>query len=593
MSRPRSRTARLFAVLLALAALAACGGGPPPEGGPADLVLLGGRVVTVDDAVPEGEALAVRGDRIAAVGANGDIERYVGPDTEVVELDGRLAIPGFIEGHGHFMGVGDAQMILKLGEAENWNRIVDLVAEAVAETPAGAWIEGRGWHQEKWDEIPPGAVEGLPHHLGLSEISPEHPVLLRHASGHAAFANALAMELAGITDETPDPPGGTIVRGADGRATGALRETAQRLVARARDRALAERSDAEVRAERELQLELAAEESLRKGVTSFQDAGSSFETIAFFREMAEAGRLPIRLYVMVRGESNEEMDARLPDTFLENHANGFLTVRSIKRQVDGALGAHGAWLLAPYDDMPSSEGLVLEELADIEETVRLAIRHGFQVNTHAIGDRGNREILDLYERGFAEAGVDGRDLRFRIEHAQHLHPDDIPRFGELGVIAAMQAVHATSDGPWVPEKLGEERSREGAYPWRALLDSGAVVTNGTDAPVEDVDPIASYHASITRELADGSRFHPEQAMTREEALHSYTLANAWAAFEEEVKGSLTPGKYADIVVLDRDILTVSEHEVRDARVVLTIVGGEVRYRAADSAAADSAAAGTP
>lgn len=589
----RSRTARLAAALLALAALAACGGGPPPEGGPADLVLLGGRVVTVDDAVPEGEALAVRGDRIAAVGANGDIERYVGPDTEVVELDGRLAIPGFIEGHGHFMGVGDAQMILKLGEAENWNRIVDLVAEAVAEAPAGAWIEGRGWHQEKWDQIPPGAVEGLPHHLGLSEISPDHPVLLRHASGHAAFANALAMELAGITDETPDPPGGTIVRDADGRATGALRETAQRLVARARDRALAERSDAEVRAERELQLELAAEESLRKGVTSFQDAGSSFETIAFFREMAAAGRLPIRLYVMVRGESNEEMDARLPETFLENHANGFLTVRSIKRQVDGALGAHGAWLLAPYDDMPSSEGLVLEELADIEETVRLAIRHGYQVNTHAIGDRGNREILDLYERGFAEAGVDGRDLRFRIEHAQHLHPDDIPRFGELGVIAAMQAVHATSDGPWVPAKLGEERSREGAYPWRALLDSGAVVTNGTDAPVEDVDPIASYHASITRELADGSRFHPEQAMTREEALHSYTLANAWAAFEEEVKGSLTPGKYADIVVLDRDILTVSEDEVQDARVVLTIVGGEVRYRAANSAAADSAAAGTP
>lgn len=582
----RSRTPH-FATALTVAALAACGGGPPPEGGPADLVLLGGRVVTVDDAVPEGEALAVRGDRIAAVGSTGDIERYVGPDTEVIELDGRLAVPGFIEGHGHFMGVGDAQMILKLGESENWNRIVDLVAEAVAEAPAGAWIEGRGWHQEKWDEVPPGAVEGLPHHLGLSEVSPEHPVLLRHASGHAAFANALAMELAGITDETPDPPGGTIVRGADGRATGALRETAQRLVARARDRALAERSDAEVRAERELQLELAAEESLRKGVTSFQDAGSSFETIAFFREMAEAGRLPLRLYVMVRGESNEEMDARLPDYFLENHANGYLTVRSIKRVVDGALGAHGAWLLAPYEDMPSSEGLVIEELADIEETARLAIRHGFQVNTHAIGDRGNREILDLYERAFAEAGVDGRGLRFRIEHAQHLDPDDIPRFGELGVIASMQAVHATSDGPWVPEKLGERRAREGAYPWRALLDSGAVVTNGTDAPVEDVDPIASYHASITRELADGSRFHPEQAMTREEALHSYTLANAWAAFEEEVKGSLTPGKYADIVVLDRDILTVPDDEVRDARVALTIVGGQVRYRAEDAAAAET------
>lgn len=586
---PRSRLRTLFRSappLAALLALSACGSPPPPEGGYADLVLLGGRVVTVDDDLPEAEAVAVRGDRIAAVGDTGDIERYLGPDTEVIPLEGRLAIPGFIEGHGHFMGVGDAQMILKLGEIENWNRIVDLVAEAVAEAPAGTWIQGRGWHQEKWDQVPPGAVEGLPHHLGLSEISPEHPVLLRHASGHAAFANALAMELAGITDATPDPPGGTIVRDADGRATGALRETAQRLVARARDRALAERSDEEIRAEMETRLELAAEESLRKGVTSFQDAGSSFELIAFFREMAEAGRLPIRLYVMVRGESNDDLDARLADHFLDDHANGYLTVRSIKRQVDGALGAHGAWLLAPYDDMPSSDGLVLEELADIEETVRLAIRDGFQVNTHAIGDRGNREILDLYERGFAEAGVNGKDLRFRIEHAQHLHPDDIPRFGELGVVAAMQAVHATSDGPWVPEKLGDERARSGAYPWRALLDSGAVIGNGTDAPVEDLDPIPSFHASITRELADGTRFYPEQAMTRMEALRSYTLDNAWAAFEEEVKGSLTPGKYADIVVLDRDLLTVPEDEVRGARVALTIVGGEVRYRREADSEAD-------
>ena len=462
--------------LCAAAAAIGCGPNAPDIGGPADLVLLGGRVVTVDPAHPEAEAIAVRNGRIAALGSTGEIEGTVGPDTEVIELDGRLAIPGFIEGHGHFMGVGDAQMILKLGESANWNRIVDQVAEAVAEAPPGSWIEGRGWHQEKWDEVPPGAVEGLPHHLGLSEVSPENPVLLRHASGHAAFANALAMELAGIGRNTADPPGGTIVRDAEGNATGALRETAQRLVARARDRAMAERSEEDRRAELELQLELAAEESLRKGVTSFQDAGSSFEMIAFFREMAEAGRLPVRLYVMVRGESNEELDARLPDFLMTNHANGFLTVRSIKRQVDGALGAHGAWLLEPYDDMPSSAGLVLEEVADIEETARIAIRRGFQVNTHAIGDRGNREILDAYQRVFEEAGVSGSDLRFRIEHAQHLHPDDIPRFGELGVIASMQAVHATSDGPWVPEKLGDERARTGAYVWRSLLDSGAVVT---------------------------------------------------------------------------------------------------------------------
>lgn len=560
---------------------AACGPQVPEIGGPADLVLLGGRVVTVDPAQPEAEALAVRNGRIAALGGTEEIRGTVGPDTEVIELEGRLAIPGFIEGHGHFMGVGNAQMILKLGESANWNRIVDQVAEAVASAPPGSWIEGRGWHQEKWDEAPPGAVEGLPHHLGLSEISPENPVLLRHASGHAAFANALAMELAGIDRNTADPPGGTIVRDAQGRATGALRETAQRLVARARDRAMAERSEEERRAERELQLELAAEESLRKGVTSFQDAGSSFETIAFFREMAEAGRLPVRLYAMVRGESNEELDARLPGFLMTNHADGFLTVRSIKRQVDGALGAHGAWLLEPYDDMPSSAGLVLEEVADIEETARIAIRHGFQVNTHAIGDRGNREVLDAYQRVFEEAGVSGADLRFRIEHAQHLHPDDIPRFAELGVIASMQAVHATSDGPWVPEKLGGERARSGAYVWRSLLDSGAVVTNGTDAPVEDLDPIPSFHATVTRELADGSRFYPEEALTREEALNSYTMASAWAAFEEDVKGSLTPGKYADIVVLTKDILSVPEDEIPDAEVALTIVGGRVAFRAGE------------
>lgn len=574
--RPRAVTP--IPSLLAAALVAACAPQGPDIGGPADLVLLDGRIVTVDPDHPEAEALAVKDGRVAALGTTAAIRTTVGPDTEVVELGGRLAIPGFIEGHGHFLGVGNAQMILKLGDSENWNRIVDQVAEAVAQAEPGAWIEGRGWHQEKWNEVPGGAVEGLPHHLGLSEISPENPVLLRHASGHAAFANALAMELAGIGDDTPDPPGGTIVRDADGRATGALRETAQRLVARARDRVMAERSPEERRAELERMIELAAEESLAKGLTSFQDAGSSFETIDLFRKVAEEGRLPIRLYVMVQGESHEDLDARLPEYFLDNHAEGFLTVRSIKTVVDGALGAHGAWLLEPYDDMPSSVGLVIDPVEEIEETTRIAVRHGFQVNTHAIGDRGNREVLDIYERTFGEAGVPGPDLRFRIEHAQHIHPDDIPRFGQLGVIASMQAVHAISDGPWVPEKLGDERARTGAYVWRSLLDSGAVVTNGTDAPVEDVDPIASFHATVTRELPDGSRFYPEEALTREEALYSYTMANAFAAFEEDLKGSLAPGKYADIVVLTKDILSVPEDEIREARPALTIVGGKVVHR---------------
>jgi predicted amidohydrolase YtcJ len=262
----------------------------------------------------------------------------------------------------------------------------------------------------------------------------------------------------------------------------------------------------------------------------------------------------------------------------------FLTVRSIKRQVDGALGAHGAWLLAPYVDMPQSAGLVLEPLDDIEGTAMVAVKHGFQVNTHAIGDRGNREILDLYERVWAESKVDGSTLRWRIEHAQHLDPADVPRFGKLGVIAAMQGIHCTSDGPWIPTRLGEERTRLTSYPWRDLIETGAVIGNGTDVPVEPIDPIASYYASVSRMTNKGTKFYPEQSMTREEALASYTINNAYAAFEEEIKGTLTPGKFADLVVLSQDLLTVEEAKIPDTEVDLTFIGGELKYSREDAVA---------
>ncbi len=280
---------------------------------------------------------------------------------------------------------------------------------------------------------------------------------------------------------------------------------------------------------------------------------------------------------MVRYETNEAMAAKLAQYRLIGHGQQFLTVRSIKRQIDGALGAHGAWLLAPYDDLPGSTGLTLEEPADLRRVLTLALQHGYQVNTHAIGDRANREVLDLYEEAFRTA-PEKKDLRWRIEHAQHLHPADVPRFARLGIIASVQGVHATSDGPWVIKRLGSERARSGAYLWRSLLDAGAVIANGTDTPVEDVDPIASFYASVTRRLADGSAFFPEQRMTREEALRSYTLSGAYAAFEEDLKGSLTPGKLADIVVLSKDILKIPEAEIPSARVVLTILGGQVRWR---------------
>jgi len=574
---------RRIAALAAALALAACGGtSEKAADGPADLVLRNGKIVTVDSTKPEVQAIAIRGAEIVFVGSNDEIEAYVGDATEVIDLGGRLAIPGFIEGHGHYLGLGRAKMILDLTKVKNWDEIVNMVAAAARDAKQDAWISGRGWHQEKWDGVPADAVEGVPVHASLSAVSANNPVYLTHASGHASFANKRALELAGIDRNTPNPAGGEIVKDAKGEPTGLLRETAQRLVGRAMARADSQRSAADVDAELRKQVELAAQEALSKGVTSFHDAGSSFGTIDFFKKLEAEGKLPVRLYVMVRGESNADMDAKLAQYFMPIEGNDYLTVRSIKRQIDGALGAHGAWLLQPYIDLKSSSGLTLESPDDVEGTAKVAIKHGFQVNTHAIGDRANREVLDIYERTF-KANPDKQNVRWRIEHSQHIDPADVPRFGQLGVIAAVQGVHATSDGPWIPKRLGDDRTLKTSYPWRELIKTGAVIGNGTDVPVEDIDPIASFYSTVSRKTNTGQVFIPEQRMTREEALRSYTLNNAYAAFEEQQKGSITPGKLADIVILSKDIMTIAEDEIPTARVDVTIVGGKVRYRR-DSAA---------
>lgn len=563
--------------LLPLIALMA--GCEPEDGaGRADLVLMDARVVTVDREHPEAEAVAIQGDRILAVGNRADIEALVGPDTEVMELGGRLVVPGFIEGHGHFLGLGRARMILDLTGVTAWEEMIDLVAEAAAEAEPGAWIVGRGWHQERWSPPPPDAIEGVPPHTALSRVTPDNPVHLTHASGHASFANGLALELAGIDGTTPDPPGGEIVKDGEGNPTGLLRETAQRLVSQAQAELEGERTEEERDAEFRRQVELAGEEALRLGVTSFHDAGTSFDDIDRLRGLADEGALPIRLYVMVRRATNQEMAQRLPEHRMEGYGNNFLTVRSIKRQIDGALGPHGAWLLEPYEDLPESRGLTLEEPDDIRGTAQLAVEHGYQLNTHAIGDRANREVLDIYQEVLGEAGLLDGDHRWRIEHAQHLHPDDIARFGELGIIASMQGIHGTSDGPWVLARLGEDRARDGAYMWRDLVDSGALICNGTDAPVEPLSPIASWYASVSRRMQTGDRFFPDQALTRMEALESYTINCAYAAFQEELLGSIAPGKLADLVVLDRDIMTIPEDEIPGTQVEMTILGGEVRFR---------------
>ena len=568
-------------------ALGACGGDTPDEAQtpetaaasvePADLVLRGGTIATVDEDFSLAQAVAVNGYQITAVGTNDDISAYIGPDTEVVELDGRFVMPGFIEGHGHFLSLGRSKQILDLNDVDNWDEIVSMVASAVDKAEPGQWIFGRGWHQDKWDSVPEDAVEGVPVNDTLNDVSPDNPVILGHASGHAAFWNDRALEIAGVTDDTPDPPGGTIVRGPDGKATGLMRETAQRLINEAQEAYEGQMTPEQAEALERERVQLAADESLANGVTSFHDAGSTLETIDFFKELEEEGSLDVRMYLMMRRATNEEMEAALPEYRMVAEGTDFLTVRSIKRQVDGALGAHGAWLLEPYTDLPSTDGLVLEELDDIERTAELAVEHGYQVNTHAIGDRANREILDLYERVWDRMEVDGSELRWRMEHAQHIHPDDVPRFGELGVIASIQAVHGTSDGPWIPTRLGDERAEATSQPWRDLFETGAVVTNGTDVPVERIDPIASYYSSVSRMMVNGERFYPEHVMTREEAMRTYTINNAYAAFEEDLKGSLEPGKYADMVVLSQNILTVAEEEIPNTQVEMTFVGGELKY----------------
>jgi len=564
--------------LVIIAALAgACSSPRAPAGEAATLVLRNGRIVTVDSARPEAEAIAMRGPTILAVGSNAEIGKLVGDSTEVVDLQGRLAIPGFIESHGHYMGLGRAKMILDLTTAKRWDDIVNDVAMATRDTKVDSWIYGRGWHQEKWEVPPPGAVEGNPVHEALSKASPHNPVILTHASGHAAFVNKRAMELAGITRRTPNPPGGEIVKGPDGEPTGLLRETAQRLVGPAQAKADSGRSDEDREKERRMQVKLAGEDALSKGVTSFHDAGSNFATIDFFKRLEAEGALPVRLYVMVRRESNADMDAKLPQYFMPIQGDDYLTVRAIKRQIDGALGSHGAWLLEPYVDLPESHGLTLETPEDIEGTANVAIKHGFQVATHAIGDRANREVLDIYERTFKK-NPDKKNLRWRVEHAQHLDPADVPRFAQLGVIAAMQGTHATSDGPWIPKRLGEKRALETSYRFQDLMKSGAIISNGTDVPVEDIDPIRSFYSAVSLMMNTGKSFNPEQRMTREEALRTYTINGAYAAFEEEQKGSLTPGKLADVTVLSKDIMKVPEAEIPTARVDLTIVGGKVRYR---------------
>jgi hypothetical protein len=497
----------------------------------------------------------------------------------VIELNGALATPGLIDAHAHFTGVGEAARNLKLSTAKDWNDIVRMVGEAAQRAKPGEWILGRGWHQEKWSEVPSPNVEGFPLHQALSNASPNNPVWLTHASGHAGFANAYAMKMAEVTKTTPDPSGGKILRDKDGDATGLFNERAQSIVgeALAHDRAM--RTPAQVEDDLRAVIELASRESLSKGLTTVSDAGSPPSTIDVMKRVVDEGKLPLRVWMMLR-ETPEKLAIDMPTYRTINYGDKRFNVRAIKRAIDGALGSRGAWMLEPYADLPSTSGFNTDSLDDIRQTAELSIKYDYQVAVHAIGDRGNRETLNIYEETFKRHPEKiGPALRWRIEHSQHLSAADIPRFGTLGVIASMQGIHCTSDAPYVLARLGPTRAEEGAYVWKKLMQSGATIANGTDAPVEDIDPIPSFYASVSRRLKDGTVFYPDQRMSRMEALRSYTINAAYAGFDEGIKGSLVAGKLADITVFSRDIMTVPEDQIPSVRVLYTIVGGKVQYTA--------------
>jgi len=543
---------------------------------PADLIIRGGTIYTVEEGSPVVEAVAVTGDRIVFAGDLKDVSAYEGENTRIIDLQGRTMTPGFIEGHGHFMGLGYNELNLDLMSVTSYEELVEKVKEAVAKAQPGQWIVGRGWHQDKWTTKPEIMFKGFQTHQLLSSVSPNNPVFLRHASGHAGFANAKAMQIAGVNQLSVEKldkdlgEGGEIILDNLGNPTGIFNERAQSLIAQHIPEST-EETDSQA-----LQLAIAA--SLRNGITSFHDAGVSRENLQLFRKFKNENKLNTRLYVMLTGFDSEliyEWFKKGPEVDSAN----LLTIRAIKLNCDGALGSRGAWLLEPYSDRPDFSGMATLSMDTVMKISREGLKYGFQVCSHAIGDRANKEILDRYEIAFKE-NPEVKDHRFRIEHAQHLQPTDIPRFGKLGVIPAMQAIHLSSDRPWAIDRLGEKRIKEGAYMWQSLLKSGAKIVNGTDVPVEPINPIASFFASVTRQTLAGEPrggYEPEEKMTRAQALRSYTLDAAYGAFEENVKGSIATGKLADFTVFTQDLMNVPDDKILSTEVSMTILGGKVLY----------------
>ncbi|MCA0383150.1 MAG: amidohydrolase [Bacteroidetes bacterium] len=540
----------------------------------ADLVIQHADVYTVDSARSKAQAVAVKDGRIVFVGSDADVAAWIGSNTEVIDAKGAFLMPGFIEGHGHIHNLGDFLRDINLMHVSGYDEIVAKVAAAAAKAKPGEWIVGRGWHQEKWTNKPTEQYLGYPYHDALSKVSPNNPVILTHASGHSLYVNAKALELAGITSATPNLTGGDIVKDPSGRLVGVLEETAMGLVRKVYGDYVNQQTEAERKAKWWAGMELAEADCLKKGITSFVDAGSSFEQIRWMKEMAQQNKLQLRHWMMIR-DGNASLRANADVFPIINEGNGHLTMNAIKVSLDGALGSYGAWLLESYSDRKNFTGQNTFNMDSLRAIADFAWQKNIQLCVHAIGDKANRETVNIFADQIQKDK--SRDHRWRVEHAQHVHPSEIGRFKEWNIIASMQGIHCTSDAPFVPKRLGEERSRTGAYMWKAFMQAGVLVNNGTDVPVEDADPIPNFFASVTRQLKDGSTFYPEQKMSREEAVYSYTMANAKAQFEEKDKGSIEVGKYADFVMLSNNLLTCSDSAILQTKVLKTIVGGKVLF----------------
>jgi predicted amidohydrolase YtcJ len=529
----------------------------------ASLVLLNGKIWTVNDRQPRAEAVACLGSRIVAVGSNGEIRKWIGAGTEAIDLGGKLVLPGFNDAHVHFFSGGENLASVQLRDAKSEEELRRRIAEFAAKQPAGRWITGGDWDHENWTPA------RLPTRQSIDAVTTGHPVFVNRLDGHMALANSEALRLAGITRDTPDPPGGTIVRDAAGEPTGVLKDAAMERMYRTIPEPSQDRIADAVRAA----MRYAAE----NGVTSVQDMSASPEILRVYQALLARGELTVR----ISGHQPLAAWQRLAAVGLRAGFGGEkLHIGGLKGFADGSLGSTTALLFEPYLDAPNTSGLANSEMipeSKMQKHILDADRAGLQVAVHAIGDKANHIILGMYEEAERQNGA--RDRRFRIEHAQHLRMEDIPRFGKLHVIASMQPYHSIDDGRWAEKRIGPERAK-GTYAFRALLDSGAVLAFGSDWDVAPMEPLMGIYAAATRRTLDGKHpdgWVPEQKIGVAEAIRAYTMGSAYASFDEQIKGSIEPGKLADLVVVSDDILSIPAVDIEKARVETTVFDGKVIY----------------